>query len=271
METTELIYNDQALVTQANEIIRARQDDFTLLEAKLLRLTISQIANQETDFRTYICKVSELAAFLNIPPENIYRDIDSLTTNLMNRVIRLVDKTQKPKRNGEFNYKKFHWVSYCAYANGEITIRLSEEIKPFVIALDKHFTQYGIDNIIGLSTSNSIRLFELLSSYESMINTYAPGFTPSNPFPQIQKQDNELIFSIEYLRQYFNCADKYPLTADFIRWIILPSVKGINKNTTMRTSYRVVKEGRSISYILFKIDAWGDLDFREFLKKHSSL
>lgn len=268
METTEMLYNDQALVIQANEIIRANQDDFTLLEAKLLKLTISQIAMQEKDFQTYTCKVKELAAFLNIPVDNIYRDIESTISSLMSKVITIKDKTRKPKRNGEYNYVKFHWVGFCRYNNGEITIRLSEEIKPFVLELNNHFTQYGLENIIGLPTSNSIRLFELLSSYESVVNTYSPGFTPSNPFPQIQKEDNELIFSVEYLRQYFNCADKYPLTADFIKRIIHPSAIGINKNTSMRTSYRTAKEGRSIAYILFKIDAWGDEDFREFIAKN---
>jgi plasmid replication initiation protein len=265
METTEIVYNENALVVQANEIIRSRQDNFSLLEAKLIRLAISQVAMEETDFRTYTCKVSDLAAFLDIPPENIYREVETLTTSLMQKIIKIVDKDKKPKRNGEYNYKKFHWVSYCRYDNGTITIRLSEEIKPYVLGLDKLFTLYGLDSILSLPTSNAIRLFELLSSYESMVNTYAPNFTPSNPYPQIQKQDNELIFTIDYLRRYFNCGDKYPLTADFIKRIIEPSVKAINKSSPMRTSYRLAKEGRKVSYILFKINAWNDADFMEFI------
>ncbi len=266
METTEINYNESALVVQANELIRSKQDDFSLLEAKLIRLTISQIAAQDTELLTYTCKVSELAAFLSIPPENIYRDIDSVTTGLMRKVIKVIDKTRKPKRNGEYNYKKFHWVDRCSYQDGVITLRLSEELKPYLLGLNKFFTEYGLDSILGLPTPNSIRLFELLSSHEYQINTYAPNFSPTNPFPEVQKADNELIFSIDYLRQYFNCADKYPLTADFMRWVIEPSVTGINKDTSIRVSYRTAKEGRKIAYVLFKINAWQDDDFMQFVR-----
>lgn len=266
METTEITYNESALVVQANELIRAKQDNFSLLEAKLIRLTISQIAAQDTDLLTYTCRVTELAAFLNIPSENIYRDIDSVTTGLMSKVIKVVDKTRKHKRNGEYNWKKFHWVDYCRYTEGVITIRLSEELKPYLLGLNKLFTEYGLDSILGLPTSNSIRLFELLTSHEYMVNTYAPNFSPSNPFPHIQKADNELIFSVDYLRQYFNCGDKYPLTADFLKRVIEPSVTGINKETVTRVSFRTAREGRKIAYVLFKVNAWGDKEFMDFLK-----
>ncbi len=261
METAEIRYNGNAMVIQANDLIRGKQDNFTLLEAKLLKLVISQVAAQSTDLKTYTCRIPELAAFLDLHPSEIYREIETTTASLMTKVITIKDKTKKPKRNGEYNWVKFHWVSFCHYADGILTIRLSDEIKPFVLELDKHFTTYGIDNIISLSTSNAIRLFELLSSYEYLTHS------PHNNFPQIQKQENEIVFSIDYLREYFNCEDKYPLNADFFRWVIDPSVLGINKNTDMRVSYRTAKEGRKINYILFKINAWEDNDFKDFVEK----
>ena len=36
-------YNREYLVVQANELVRSKQDDLTLLEAKLVRLAISQV------------------------------------------------------------------------------------------------------------------------------------------------------------------------------------------------------------------------------------
>ena len=59
-------YNREYLVVQANELVRSKQDDLTLLEAKLVRLAISQVLENDTDFRTYSCNVVDLAKFLCI-------------------------------------------------------------------------------------------------------------------------------------------------------------------------------------------------------------
>lgn len=260
MEIENIIYNEHALVVQANELIRARKDDFTLLEAKLIRLVISQAAAIDTDLKTYSCRIPELAAFLDIPPENIYRDIYATTTGLMKKVIDIPLKNKPPRKNGKLHIHQIHWVNDCKYEDNLITIRLSDEIKPYIIGLDKLFTLYGIDSILGLPTPNSIKLFELLSSYESLANSVRP---PADLFPHIPRERYELIFALDYLREYFNCIDKYPLPADFIKRVIDPSVKGINQKTAMRVSYRTAKEGRKVSYILFKINAWEDEEFRK--------
>jgi plasmid replication initiation protein len=158
----------------------------------------------------------------------------------------------------------FHWVDYYDYYNGLITIRLSEELKPYLLGLNMLFTEYGYNSILSLPTSNSIRLLELLISYASL--------TLVNPttdiYPDIPKESNEIIFSINYLKDYFNCKDKYPNNNHFIKWVIDQSVKGINTRSTYKVSYRIAKQGRSIGYVLFKINAWNDKDFREFVRHY---
>lgn len=268
METqlTNLQYNKEALIVQANKILRAKQDDLTLLEAKLIKLVVSQIAMYDEELLTYSINVTELAKFLEIPQDNIYRDMDSLSSSILTKRILLIDDSRKPKKSGEPNYLKFQWVSYFRYNNGLITIKLNEALKPWLLGLQAAFTEYGIDCILKLPTSNSIRLLELLKSYEYTINTSSPKFRPSTLFPHIPKEDNELIFSIDYLKQYFNCADKYPNNGHFITWVIDSSVKAINQNQeNMRVSYRLAKEGRKIGYVLFKVNAWNDIEFRKFM------
>lgn len=266
----EMRYDKEALVVQANELIRSLQDDYSLLEAKLIRLAISQIAMEDTDLKTYTCRITDLAEFLDISQDNIYRDIESTIDSLMSKVITIKDKTKKPKRNGEYNYKKFHWVDTCFYNNGVITLKMSNELKPYLIGLNHLFTEYGYECILKLPTPYSIRLYELLVSYKNMINPYSTSYKPLNLFPQIQKDANELIFSVDYLKNYFNCADKYSQDRDFIKRVIAAAVKAINDKTpdsAIRVSYRTAKEGRKIGYVLFKINAWQDEDFRAFLTK----
>ena len=85
-------YNREYLVVQANELVRSKQDDLTLLEAKLIRLAISQVLENDTDFRTYSCNVVDLANFLGIDNHNIYRDIQDIARSLIKKSIFIKDK-----------------------------------------------------------------------------------------------------------------------------------------------------------------------------------
>lgn len=265
--TLDMKYRNDALVVQANELIRSTQDDLSLLEAKLIRLAISQIVATDTDIRTYTCDVSQLARYLGMT-NNIYREVGLLGKSIIKKSIYLIDKSKPPKRTGEWNYKIFNWVDYFEYNSGKITIRLNDQLKPYLIGLDALFTKYGYDSILKLPTSNSIRLYELLLSYESVVNIYSPSFIPSTIFPEVERSKNELIFSIGYLKKYFDCIGKYDRDRDFIKRVIDSSVKAINSSSpTYRVSYRTAKQGRKIGYVLFKINEWADNDFIDFLSK----
>ena len=56
-------YSRDFAVIQANELVRSKQDDLTLLEAKLIRLAITQVLRDDTDLKTYSCNVVDLANF----------------------------------------------------------------------------------------------------------------------------------------------------------------------------------------------------------------
>lgn len=236
-------YNRDYNIFQANELIRSKQDDLTILEARLVRLAISQVVKEDTDFRTYKCNITDLAKFLDINKDNIYKEAQTFSQNLMRKTIRINSESGKKK------YKLIHWVSSVEYDNGEITFKLSEELKPYLLGLDELFTRYGFNDILGLPTNYAIRLFELLQSYGniSIRDNYSPTFN----YTSIELQKGEIIFTIDYLRKYFNCEDKYPNTSDFIRRVIESSITAINKETSMRATYRVIKKGRSIQYVIF--------------------
>lgn len=240
-------YNKDYLVVQANELVRSKQDDLTLLEAKLIRLAISQVLAEDTDFSTYSCNITDLADFLGISKDNIYRDIQDLSINIMKKSIFI--KSKGNDKNGKQNYKIFHWVDFIEYKNGTITFKLSESLKPYLIGLEELFTMYSYEALIDLPTNYSIRLYELLASwqYSAVKNMSIPNYT------NISIEKNEVIFSISYLREYFNCIDKYPNTGDFIINVIDKAICSINNHTLMKPTYRKVKKGRSIEYIVFKL------------------
>ena len=260
-------YNREYLVVQANELVRSKQDDLSLLEAKLVRLAISQVLENDTDFRTYSCNITDLAKFLGLSKDNIYRDVQDLAESIMKKSIYIKDK--QVNKNGKPNYKIYHWVSSVEYRDGQITFKLSEDLKPFLIGLEELFTMYSYEALIDLPTNNSIRLYELLASWQ--ISTLRS--TPKTNYTSIPIEKNEFIFTIGYLREYFNCTDKYPNTGDFIINVIDRSVKAIQKNTLMKVTYRKVKNGRSIEHIVFKLNDLGEPspEWKEKMKKIKNL
>lgn len=248
-ETTEIEYKKSLSVVQANELIRSKQDDFSLLEIKILRLAVSQIVKNETDFKTYTCRIGDLAKYLNISEANIYRDIKDTCTRLLKKTIYIEDKS-KPKNKGKPNYKIFHWIDYVEYNDGKITFRLSESLSPYLLGLERLFTLYNYEEIINLPTSNAVRLYELIESLQNMEFHYINPVSYAN----IPVDKNEFIFEIDWLRKYFNCESKYPNNADFVKRIIDGATIAIRKNTFMNLTYRTHKDGRNIKYIIFRRD-----------------
>lgn len=259
-------YNKEFSVIQANELVRSRQDDLTLLEAKLIRLAITQVVREDTDLKTYSCNVVDLAKFLDISPDNIYRDIQELSKNLIKKSIFIKDKTNT-SRKGKENYKIFHWIDYVEYRDGVITFKLSDSLKPYLLGLEELFTMYGYEAIIELPTPYSIRLYELIASYQNM----TVRNMPDTNYTDIPIEKSEMIFTVEWLRNYFNCNDKYTNTSDFIKRVIDSSIKYIVKDTFMRVSYRTIKKGRSITHIVFKLIDWSNIEFTSFVLKLKEL
>ena len=250
-----LKYNKEYLVIQANELVRSRQDNLSVLEAKLVRLAITQILSSDTEFRTYSCSIADLAAFLEISSQNIYRDVRNLVVDVMKKPIYI--ETKELNKKGKPNYKVFNWFDYAEYKDGTPAFRLSERLTPYLLGLKAMFTRYCYARIRFLPTCNAIRLFELITSQE--ISTIRENIPAEN------KGIIEVTYSINFLRSFFNYTDLYPDTRKFIARIIDASVNAINTHTFMRLSYTRVKRGRNVEAITFTFTnyAEGSVAWRE--------
>ena len=139
--TKEMVYDDENYVVTANSIIRGKQS-MSLQTARLIRLLITQIAREDKELGMYKCRITDLAKYLGIPSQNLYRDIDAITDEAMQSVVYI--------GTGDLHdaWKKIHWISTAEYdGNGTIILQLSQEVKSFVVELDKYFTQYKYKNM----------------------------------------------------------------------------------------------------------------------------
>lgn len=230
METTDaLSFNKDYYAVISNEFIMAKQET-TLQCARLIRFVIANIILYDKDLKTYTCKISELADFLGIARTNMYQDIDTLTNQLLSSYVQIRSKTNPNK------WDKFQLVSRASSdGHGKISIRLSEEIKPYVLALSNKYTQYQLRNILEFSSLYSIRLYEILKSESNRLGS------------------EKVELSVTHLREILNCEKKYDVFRDFKRRVIEAAVMDINAYTDICVEVEYLKREkvRGIAAILF--------------------
>lgn len=227
----DMAYNSEHYTVAANDIIRGKQA-MTLQTARLIRLLITQVVKEDKDLKTYVCKISKLAEFFNIPSSNLYRDIREICECAMKSVVYI--GTGNPKRP----WKIFHWISLAEYdGNGIITLRLSDEIKPYVLDLEKWFTQYQLKNILEFSSYYSIRLYEILKCEDGKYRN--------------EKLKHE--FTVEELKQFFDCENKYVRISQFKEKVIEVAVREINQKSDIWVDVSYKKTGRAITSVVFEV------------------
>jgi plasmid replication initiation protein len=151
--------NGDYYVVTANDLIKGKQT-MTLREAQLLYLAIAQVVKEDTDFKTYKTTVPELAEFMGVPSQNLYQDLKSICEALLQRVV----KIQIGGDNAKNKWKAFQWVNYAEYDGGTLTLRLSNEIKPFLLELEHHFSQTLLKTMLSFRSYYTLRLYQLIKA-----------------------------------------------------------------------------------------------------------
>ena len=119
--------------------------------------------------------------------------------------------------------------------SGRVDFTFHEEIMPFLIDIVSgvdYITRYELKYILPMSSSYSIRLYEILKSYNNNDRWY---------------------FTLEALKKLLDCSDKYPNFKDFKRRVLEPAVREINEYTDLRIEMAFKRNGRKIDKILFTL------------------
>lgn len=230
-DITKLTFNSEHCAVMANTIVKGRQS-MTLQAARLVRIMISKVVKEDKDLRTYTCNITELAEFLNIPRNNLYRDIEEIC-NILHRSVIYVG-TGNPKKP----WRQLNWISMSEYdGQGKLTIKLSEDIKPYVIGLEKYYTQYQLKNILNFNSFYAIRLYELIKCEDG----------------KTLGEKDSIEFTIKELREAFDCIDKYLKFNNFKARVIQTAINEINEKSDIEIYPTYLKLGKSVNSISFEI------------------
>lgn len=213
------------LVVKANDILQDSRFNFTEQQQKIFSYIISKLKPEAQDFEPMIFDVLEFCRIsgITICGKN-YAD-------LQNSLLALCEKTIWIKISEKI--KTTLGVLEFATLDAEkntITVKLHPTLRPFLLNLQGNFTQYELQFILPFHSKYSIRLYEILKSYQ-----FRETFT----------------LSISDLKFYLCCEDKE--WQNFKQDVLVPAFDEINNLTDIDVSYEVLKSGRRFTHIAFHI------------------
>lgn len=235
----DFCFDTRNYVVQANSLIGGKQA-LKLNSAKLIRAAIMQVVRADEELKPYIITIKDLADLLQVPTSNIYRDVEEITDDIIKNPV-FVREVSKGKT---VRFIKIPWVSRCEYkADAGIAIKLNEELKPFLVNLREHYTQYELGEVLAMRSVYGIRLYEILQS-KIMSGT-------------VPKTGIHIIVSVDELRECCACENKYPAFANFRDKVIDKARDEINRVSVFDLSYTYQKEGKTVKAIdFFMIAKW---------------
>lgn len=215
------------LVSKSNKLICSR-GDLSLQEQKIVLTLASLVQKDDEEFKEYTFKIKDFLKLLNVVDKDKYTDVPKLIKGLMKKVVEI-------KEDKQVMY--VHWIESATHytSKGTIKVKISSEMKPYLLQLNELFTTYKIENILDLNSKYSIRLYEILKSEKF-------------------KKNNDFI-EIEELRLMLGATSKsYDLFQCFNKKVLEVAQKELEEKTDIR--FDIVdtdKTGRKITGIKFKI------------------
>lgn len=196
-------------------------------EQKLFLYAIRNIDQDADEFPVSEIKLTDFAKYADLDEIRLYKDIDKITTRLMQVIIHVEDNISKD------GWSKYNLTKNCKYKSGVITFGFYHEMKPFLLGLQKNYFKQAPD-IMGFSSWYSFRLYDILKS-------------------QAYKK-NEIEVNIEWLKSILGIEDKYDDFTSLRRRVIDPARNEINEHSDITIiDYSKALNGRKVESVIFKI------------------
>ena len=235
MKSEELTERRSYRVVKGNEIIQRARYDLTLGELKTFSFMVSKIKPDDATGTRYTFTYSEYFEVLGIERnngKNIY--------NLKRHIQGIRDKSFiLQKEDG--TETTVGWLEKAWFEDGRVSVRFDEDLEKYLIGLVSrgNYTEYELLVTLPMSSSYSIRVYEILKSYSY--------------------NKDKIVLSVEELKKRLSVDNyRYP---DIRRKILDVSVKEINEYTDLSVNWEPITNGkRKVELIEFKVTRKKALD-----------
>ena len=127
-----------------------------------------------------------------------------------------------------------NWFSDIEYIRGQakFKVRFSEKLKPYLLQLKERFISYNLKYILPLTSTYSVRIYQLLKEYEKLRKRY---------------------FEVEELMDLLQVPKSYKLYSKFKQGILKVAEKELLEHTDIYFTIEEEKAGRKVSRLIFRI------------------
>ena len=228
--------NDKAivLIKKSNNLVESRYK-FDIWETRFFLSILAQIRKDEADLRKYRIWYKDIIKTFGLNSGDAYASLRDAAKSLIRKPVRTSYYVDGVKREQEASL--ITQIDYMAEGkegsvNHEyIDVMVQDNMKPFLLQLQKNFTAYDLRNVVKLGVY-SVRMYELLKQYESI---------------------GTRTLTIDEMKIMFELSHEYQKYNDFYRWVIKPSEEEINRYTDIQIlNIEKLKEGRKITALRFK-------------------
>ena len=215
---------EKLVVRESNQLIESRHP-LTLTEMKLFLLMLSEIKFEDKEFQTYRVYIKSFLDNIDSKRTSLWTQSKVITKKFLQRVIELKTDT---------GFIQTHFISHIEYFDGEGYIEYSfhKSLKPHLLQLKKSFTSMDILNVLSCHSIFSIRIYQLLKSFEGLGKR------------KIRITDLKTLLMIE---------KKYTQWNDFKRFVLEKSRRELKKYSDIYFTYETHKKGRRYDSITFHI------------------
>ena len=221
------------VIRKSNELIEARYR-LSIWEQRLILTLLANITKQDADFKRYHVRVADFAGMWQLDSDNsLYEKVQDAADSLVGKTVQLSDDPSVSET--------VSWLSYVRYkrGSGEIEMEFHSSLKPYLLQLQKHFTQYQLGHVVNFKNQYSIRIYELLK-----MEVFKH---PDGSFVKDFKYDD--------LRALLGISDdEYTLFGNFKMRVISPAIAEICSHTDLNIEeVRYGKTGRKVTDITFVV------------------
>lgn len=220
------------LVVKSNALVQKTRYQLTAIQQRTMLYIISMIKSDATlEDLTYEFSLTD---YIKVCGQTDGAENYNTIRRTLGQLCRIGWEMQDD--NGDM-WTHVSWLNKAkgSEKKGTYIVRLDEDLMPYLIQLKNNFTQYELINILSLTSSYAIQLYEILKSYE---------------------WKHQWIVSCDDFRDIFQVDDKksYNNWGDLKKRVIDCAIKQINEKTDLTVFYKDnCKRGKKATQLAFII------------------
>lgn len=221
-----LLTKEKLVVVKHNDLIDAAQQ-LSVIESRIILTCISRINSKEIldPSVKFVLSVEDIKDLIGVSGKSSYENLKEAATRLYMREVILL----KPSKR--VTERRIRWVSEISYipSEGVIELFFTPSISKLLSDIQRDFTQYKLENVLGFKSSYSIRFYELFKRWGG----------------------GDKVISLEDLQDLLELQGKYPRWNNFRQWVLVPVIEDINATSDVKVTWEPVFRGRKVVAISF--------------------